>query len=286
MNADAAVDGLEPYGFHERYSPWTGRAWLEIVVEAGDSTRVARTIPIDARYGALRAALRSRFPDRPYDAAWSDGAFPAAPLGFPVDATVLLLCLGLITGLFAAVSWHPLAMLLAGFAYPIVRFRDSMSLTDAGVRAGPAWAPVTPWHEVSRVVLIQSGWTQRVYVVGRHGAATATVPRVLIPALRARLRRLSGLPLDTDPRWLDLTYAIWQAAAPAVAWGTLVGTLLIAPATSDPWRVVLAGGLAFAALGLLSASVAARVSGWGTGAIACAVGAYAVVLSAIAIASM
>jgi hypothetical protein len=286
MDVDAAISGLVPYGFHERYSAWTGRAWLEIVVEDGDATRVARTIPIDADYGPLRSALRKHYPHAPFDAAWSPGRFPASPLGLPVDATVLLLAIVVAALVGGLASRHPAGWLALGLLYPIVRLRDGVQVTSEGVRAGPAWAPVVPWHEIASVRIVRSWRSHRVFVVGQRGASSGTVPAVLLPALRARLRRQGGLRLEEPGHPVDLVYAVWQTVSPGIAWGALAGTLVIAPFTADPWRVVLAGGLAAAALGLLAATVEARATGWGTGAIAFASAVYGVVLAALAVAAM
>lgn len=286
MDADAAIAGLVPYGFHERYSTWTGRAWLEIVVEDGASTRVARTVPIDATYAALRRELRERYPHAPYDASWASGGFPASPLGLPVDTLVVVLAVALAGVVGWVTASHQVGWLALGFAYPILRLRDGLQVTSQGLRAGPAWAPLVPWHDVQLVRIARSWRTNRVYVVGRHGASSGTVPTALLPALRARLRRQGGVRMEETGGPMDLSYGVWRAVAPAVAWGTLAGTLLFAPFTADPWRTVLAGGLAATALGLLSATVEARASGWGSGAIAFASAVYGVVLTALAIASL
>ncbi|MEQ1569386.1 MAG: hypothetical protein ABMA64_27360, partial [Myxococcota bacterium] len=171
--------------FREVYSPWTGRAWLH--VEGPEPHRV----PIGPAYGAVRRRLRDRFADRPWDTAWADGVFPAAPWGLPIGPVVVVAtaaAIGAVAGLGAAVGPAGSVAAALGFAWPLARLFDAVELGARGVRVGPPWALRVPWHRVEAVGICDGA----VWVRTRDGGGRVHVPAVLVPAIRARLRKFHG----------------------------------------------------------------------------------------------
>jgi hypothetical protein len=261
------LGGLQPHVFWERYSDWTGRAWLDI--EGAGGVRLYRQ-PIGPGYGELRRTLQERFPGRPWQADWSGGHFPAAPFGAPLGLILLSGALAWMGVLSAAGLWGgggPALAVAAVGAWPLARWVDGVSVLADGIRVGPPWALVVPWHEVQRVGVYRAGREMRVWMVHRLGASSGSVPEPLLPALRAQLLRRGGLELELSSGGLDVRYALWRAAAAGLPWGVVAGTVLGAPLSSDPWQVLLAGGLVAAGLALLGAAVEARATGWGMGAV-------------------
>lgn len=264
-------------GFDERVSPWTGRGSLRI-------QGLGWEIPIDEHYGGVRAALREEFSELPFRSGWSDGRFPAAPFGLPEGlATVLGLVLA--AGVVGMSGWRlgaeaaVAAALLT--AWPVLRLRDRLVLRDAGLAAGPAWAALRPWHEVRAVRIDAGARRTRVQVLSRQGVHYATIPTLVLPALRARLWRQGGLPLAPVVGDLDDRYRGWQRPAAAVPWGVCLATIAIALVAPAPWRVLTAGLVAMLGLALLGAAVQSRATGWGAGAVLWLTGLYAVVMLAI-----
>jgi hypothetical protein len=271
------VPGSAVQGFHERYDALTGRAWLEVV---GAGWR----IPISSGYGPVRARLREAFPDRPFVADWMDGRFPAAPLGLPQDLVTALAGLVAVAAVVAAAlltgPWGALAVAVAS-AWPLVRLRDGVVVRKEGVRVGPPWAAITPWHEVVSVDVEVAGRRGKVGLVTASGGAVVGIPAVLAPALRARLRRLGALEPGDRADGLDAKYARWRAPATGIPWGILAGTPIAAAFSPDPWVALTAGLLAMAATAVLGSAVEARATGWGAGAVLWATLTYAIVLAAI-----
>lgn len=283
MAADRpAPDEEVVYGFRERYDPWTGRAWLEI---RGPRPRWVRIAP---GYAEIRQNLRLTWPDRPFDAEWADGRFPPAPRGLPPALALTLGTLAVIGGTVAAgLAVGPVASVavaLAG-AWPLVRALDGVEVTARGIRVGPPWALITPWHAVQRLGLDQRGPTATVWLIGARGGASGTVPAVLVPAVRARIRRLAGLELEVGEGGADRRYAGWRAAASGIPWGVGLATLAAAPFTAAPFGVLAAGGVVVAGLALLGAAVEARATGWGTGGVLWLTLLYALVLLLVSAAS-
>lgn len=248
------------HGFVERYSAWTGYAWLEV------RGTPSRTLRIAKGYGELRTALRSEHPHLPFDSEWSDGHYPAAPFGLPlgpvavagwaVGGGLCVLAAGLV-GTAGAMG----AFLVS--VWPLVRLTDAVTATSHGLRVGPPWAPLVPWHEVLEVRI--QGY--RVWVRAVRGGASAPMPRSLVPALRARLRRIGALQLVDGGPDTNMRYAVWRQVAPAIPWGVMAGTLAAAWLTPDPWRTVAVGLLVVAGTALLGAVIEARGSGWGGGGV-------------------
>lgn len=274
-----SVDVRDVRGFAERYDRWTGRAWL---IVRGPGWRV----PIGDGYAEARAALRAALPGVPFTSDWARGRFPSAPGGLPPDlafvggATVAgLLAAGVAARMDAAAG---VAVALAAL-WPLARLRDAVVITRDGLRAGPPWAASAPWHEVESVRAELRGRQARISVRSRSGGGFATVPAVLLPALRARLWRLGGVRLVVGPAGLDEVYDRWRAPATGIPWGILVGTAAIAWAVPAPWTALTAGLLAMAGTALLGAAVEARATGWGSGAVLWSTGAYGVVLAALAL---
>jgi hypothetical protein len=264
---DVDLQGLQPHVFWERYSDWTGRAWLDIEGEGG--RRLTRQV-IGPGYGELRKTLTQRFPGRPWQADWADGHFPAAPFGAPLGLVMLLALAAWMAVLVGAGLWGgggPALVVAAVGVWPLARWLDGVSVLSDGIRVGPPWALVVPWHEVQRVGVHRVGREVRVWMVHRLGAASGSVPAPLLPALRAQLRRRGGLVLERSSGGLDVRYALWRPAAAGLPWGVVAGTVAGAPLSADPWQTLLAGGLVAAGLTLLGAAVEARATGWGMGAV-------------------
>jgi hypothetical protein len=266
-------------GFREHFNTLTGRAWLAV---EGPDWR----IPIDAGYGVIRADLRRWFPDRPFTADWSDGRFPAARFGVPCD---LLFGLGLASTLAAsmALSWAvgpgAGAVSIAAALWPLIRLRDSVVVRDEGIRTGPIWAPMIPWHDVIGVAFVPGRRAAEVWVDSDRGSGVATIPLALLPALRGRIRRLGRLDLADDADAVDARYRHWQAPAAGIPWGVLFGTVIAAFLAENPWVVLNAGLLTMAGLAMLAAAIEARATGWGAGGVFWFTGVYATVLLALAV---
>jgi hypothetical protein len=200
--------------------------------------------------------------------SWRDGSFPGGWYGsrrrrgaaVALVSLVGVACLGL-WGVVPAITGGVLAGWLAVRSAPRVR------LTRRGMAAGPPWAPLVPWHEVVSVQVRRADGVARVAVRGHHSWHEGEVPEILLPALRARLRRLGGLdlvPLDDE---VERTYQRLRAPLWGGTWGLAIGAvagslvLQGAPVIAAP----LAAGLVVCAL--LALAVEARASGWGAGAV-------------------
>lgn len=273
----ATAPGALVRGFRERYDPWTGRAWLQV-----EGTRLRARI--GPGYAELRRSLRAWFPDHPFTQAWGDGRLPAAPLGLPVRLVSAAAAVALTAGA-AAVGGvlgpeAALALALAG-AWALGRLRDQVVVRAEGLRVGPGWAPRVPWHEVESVHVRAGRRRAQVDVLTRRGAGSATVPAVLVPALRARVRRLGGLELDDAADPLDLTYALWRAPATGLPWGVLGATAVGVAVSPSPWRALGTGLAVMAATALLGAAVEARATDWPFGAVLWMTGVYGVVIGAV-----
>ncbi|MCB9663491.1 MAG: hypothetical protein H6732_05245 [Alphaproteobacteria bacterium] len=279
----AEVDDAGVRGFHEHFDPWRAQVWLEV---AGPGWRV----PAEDGYREVRAALRARYPDRPFTSDWSGtGRFPGLVLGLPPGPawTVLLAIVGAVVLVTGAVA-GPVAGVLAGlgWTWPLARARAAVWVLPEGVRVGPAWAPLRGWHEVEalRVGRARRGVVLR--VLGTHGAVRVPLPAATWPAVRARLRRLGGLVPQEVPVDLDERYGRFRAAAVGAPWGVL-GAVLVAGALSpDPWGVWSVGGLVAAAVGFVGAAVEARLDGWRLGGIFWMTVAYGAALLALLLAMM
>jgi len=276
---ERSVSAASVEGFREHFSTWTGRAWMSV---EGPGWRV----PIAEDYGAVRADLRTWFPDRPFTADWADGRFPPAPLGMPSD--LLLLAVGggvLMMSMVLSAGLGPGAGgvgLVAGL-WPVARLRDGVVVREEGIRVGPGWAPTIPWHAISGVSFERRSGTCRLWLRTPRGSGVGTVPSVLLPALRARIWRLGGLKLAPIEDEVDARYARWQVPAIAAPWGVLLGTVVSAFLVEQPWPILCAGLLTMAALAMLSAAIEARATGWGAGGVFWFTGVYATVLVALAV---
>ncbi len=271
---------VPPTGFVERHSSWTGRAWLEI---DGPGARV----PVGPGYAAERRRLQAAFPLRPWTADWSDGTFPPAPGGVPAYPALLASGVALAAAVVAAgrAGVGPAVAVAVAGLWPALRLLDHASITPAGIRLGPPWALRVGWGEVERVGLHVADGRARLWAITRYGGGVVDVPPVLAPAVRARLRRRSGLPVESTDGGLDLRYARWRPAAAGIPLGALAGALVGAPLAADPFGVLFVGGLVAAALGALDGAVTARATGWGVGAVAWSTVAFGVALAALAIGS-
>jgi len=266
-------------GFTEHFSTWTGRAWVTI---EGPGWRV----PIGEGYGAVRANLRHWFPDRPYRSEWADGRFPPGRYGLPSDLVLVLtgaLVLGLSMGLSAGVAPMAGVGFMVASVWPMARLRDAVTVQEQGISVGPSWARRIPWHEVVSITHLEGGFGARVWVDTERGVGIAALPRVLLPAFRARILRLGGVELRDDLDAVSLRYATWQAPAAAAPWGVLLGTVVCAGLADRPWPILTAGLLVMAALAMLSAAIEARSTGWGAGGVFWFTGVYAVVLVSLVV---
>ena len=243
-------------------------------------------VPIDRQYGEIRANLRTWFPDRPFTADWADGRFPSARFGLPADLVfIVLLGLTLAGSMAVSALLGPLAgaAVIVGALWPLLRLRDSVVVREEGIRTGPVWAPMIPWHDVTGVGLLSGSRSARIWTESPRGSGVATLPSALIPALRARIRRLSGLEVSGKADGLDVRYGRWQAPAAGIPWGVLLGTCGSAFLVDSPWVVLNAGLLVMAALAMLSAAVEARATGWGAGGVFWFTGVYATVLLSLVV---
>lgn len=293
---DASVDDAGVLGFHEHFDPWRARVWLEV---AGPGWRVPVDLPSDRRgdaarapsdgYRDLRRALRTRYGDRPFTADWTaSGRFDALVLGLPpapamLVAVVLVVAVVTLTGIVAGPAVAVASV--GGWVWGVGRLRAAVVVRPDGVIVGPAWTPLTPWHEVGRITVTEGRRGVRLRVWTDDGLLVATVPAALWPACRARLRRLGGLvpevaDVDTAERYLR-----WRALAAGGPWGVLAGALLAGAASGAPFVVWTYGGLAAAAAGFVGAAVEAWLTGWRNGGVFWMTAAWAVVLVGLTLAA-
>ncbi len=166
-------------------------------------------------------------------------------------------------------GWAPAgwALLLAGLPL-LARLRDSVEIGRAGMRIGPAWAPRLGWHEVKSVRWCRRGTGVTLWVSSSRGSPRATIPAVLLPAVRARTLRLGGIEIEqaTFPD-LDAHYGWLHGPASGLPWGILVGTAIGCSFLDSPWPGLVAGLGLTGAAAMLAAAIEARVSGWGAGAV-------------------
>jgi len=261
----------------ERYDSWTGRAFLHV---QGPGWRV----PLRPGYGATRASLRRWLPDVPFASDWMDGRFPSIPVGLPGD--LVLATVGVAVAVAALTAgWQlgwPFGLGVALLAaWPLGRLRDGWVVRAEGVRAGPPWAPVVPWYEIESIHVVEGRRRAFLWTRGPGGGQAAAIPRALLPALRARVRRLGGLEILAGDADLDDRYWRWRAPAVGIPWGIGLGALLVAFATPIPWTILCAGALAMASTGLLGLVVVFRAEGWGFGGVLMGTILYGVVLATI-----
>lgn len=274
----ARLDDVEHLA--ERYDRWTGRAFLHV---QGPDWR----IPLAPGYGRIRADLRRWLPDVPFTSDWMDGRFPGAPGLLPPDLSLALAVVG-VAVVAGAVSWQlgwwaGLAVALLA-AWPIGRLRDAWVVRPEGLRGGPPWARVVPWYDIDHVQVVEVGRRAWLWTRGPGGGQAAWVPRALVPAVRARVRRLGGLDLLEGEEDLDDRYLRWREPAVGVPWGIAAGCAVAAWWTPEPWTVLAAGALAMAGTGLLGLMVVFRSEGWGFGSVVVGTLLYAVVLLAVSLA--
>lgn len=264
----------EVRGLHERYSGWTGRAWLEV---EGPGWK----IPVEVGYGEVRAKLRSWLPDVPFSADWMDGRFPAAPAGLPGDLVfaVAITFVAALSGLLAwQLGWHVGLVLALIAAWPLGRLRDAWVVRPEGLKAGPPWAGVTPWYEIEELRIARGRRRVWMWSRGPGGGGAASVPAALVPALRARVRRLGGLELVDATEDTDDRYWRWRAPAVGIPWGIGLGTAVAAFFTPVPWTALTAGAAAMVGTGLLGLVVVFRSDGWGFGSVVAGTVLYGLVL--------
>lgn len=273
-----ALDRVD--ALHERFDPWTGQARL---VLRGTGWK----LPIEPGYGEARARLRRWLPDVPFQSDWMDGRFPGMPMGLPPSMALALgLTVAATLGTVCAVQlgwWAGLAVALLA-VWPLGRLRDGWVVRTDGIRGGPPWAPVVPWYEIDAVVVNVVGRRAWLFTRGRGGGQATSIPTVLLPALRARVRRLGGLELVEGDEGLDDRYLRWRAPAVGIPWGVGLGTVLGAWWTPLPWTTLVVGALVMSGTALLGLMVTLRSRGWGFGSVVAGTLLYALLLLAIALA--
>ncbi|MFT4626783.1 MAG: hypothetical protein ACI8PZ_005461 [Myxococcota bacterium] len=247
----------------ERFDPWTGRAWVHL---RGPDWR----IPITSDYGPTRLRLRQWFGDRPFRSDWGDGRFPPCPAGWP-PALASAVTIGVFTAGAATLAVRDqepaaVAVLLIG-AFALARVRGRVEVGRAGIRIGPAWAPLLPWRQARAVEWRRRGRWADVWARSDDGSASATLPLVLVPALRARVQRLGAIPFVEAEPTLHARYERWVGPATGAPWGVLLGTAAAAAMAPDPWLALTIGLVTAGVLTTLAQAVHARASGWGTGAV-------------------
>ncbi|MFT7519534.1 MAG: hypothetical protein ACI9MC_001676 [Kiritimatiellia bacterium] len=250
-------------GFSERFGVWTGRAWLEV---HGPGWK----IPIDDQYGTQRSSLRGWFPDRPFASDWMDGRFPSAPALLPPAVglvCVVALVVGMALVVASQVGWLAALIVVLMSVWPIGRLRDRVHIAKNGVCAGPPWATQMPWFDVQTVRVCRRGRRSWVHLMGPAGGSAAWVPTSLLPAVRARLKRLGGLEIVDEEPGLDDAYLRWRAPMLGVPWGVGAGTLLVAFFTPSPWAVLVVGALLMAGSAALALMISWRGRGWGFGGV-------------------
>lgn len=259
-NEGAPVPPEQVQGFEERFDPWSGEVRLRVRGLGAD-------VGADEGYGALRASLRRAFGDRPFVATWSDGVFPHGWFGSRAVVGAGVAVLGLVAVAVLGAHWPPVGVGAGALlAWAALRMVARVRVTRAGVAAGPAWAPRVPWHAVTAAHVAVEGGVARVAIAHRDGWCEGEVPEAVLPALRARVRRLGGLELVAMPGAVELGYQRWREPAWGAAWGFGLGALAAVAASPAPWELLpLALGMATAGA-LLGVAVAWRASGWGAGA--------------------
>lgn len=273
----AALDDVS--ALHERFHPWSGRAFLRV---SGPDWE----IPLQAGYGRSRANLRRWLSDVPFVSDWMDGRFPGSPAGLPPS---LALGIGVtLAALVAAMLGNQLGWVAGGLAallaaWPLGRLRDGWVVRAEGLRGGPPWAPVVPWYDLDEVRIVPGIRRTWIYTRGRGGGQAASLPTALLPAFRARVRRLGGLELTEAPADLEDRYLRWRAPALGVPWGIGIGALLVAWFTPAPWTALTAGAAAMAGTALLGAMVAFRSRGWGFGSVLAGTALYGLILLVIGV---
>jgi len=257
------VPASEVEGFEERYDPWGRRALL--VVRGPDHVE-----PIEPGYSGLRKALRRAFPDRPFISEWDDGRFPPgwfARRGWllrSVGLALFALAFAAMSGAFGQLAGGVVAVAVA---WALLQGVGRVTVSRRGIAAGLPWEPVRPWHLVDEVSAEVFGPVAQVEVHGRFGAMRATVPAVILPAFRARVRRLGGLQVVAHGDAADRAYRMLRPVAVGAAWGLAVGGLGAALRHPHPW-VALTAAAWLATVGALAAcAVEARSLGWSFGAV-------------------
>lgn len=271
----AALDTVT--ALHEGFSGLTGQAALHLHGPGW-------ALPIDADYGENRARLRRWLADLPFTSDWMDGRFPAIPAGLPPDAA-LALGVSVATGVCLILAWQLGWMVgLAGAllaVWPLGRLRDAWLVRPEGLRGGPPWAPVIPWYDIDAVHIRHGRRRAWVWTRGHRGGQRCAVPLALVPALRARIRRLGGLDLVDAPEDLDDRYLRWRAPAVGIPWGVGAGAVLVAFLTPSPWTALVMGALTMTGMALLGLMVTTRSRGWGFGGVLAGTLLYGLVLLAV-----
>jgi hypothetical protein len=141
---------------------------------------------------------------------------------------------------------------------------------------------LAPWTGIDEVLVQPGRTTSLVFTRGPDGGHRARIPNVLLPAFRARVRRLGGLVVQEGSPGLDDRYAVWRGPAIGIPWGVAAGAGVGSAFAADPWPVLAMSAWVVLGTGLLGAVVVARHGGWRFGAVVGAILLYGVVVAAVA----
>lgn len=276
---DAHVRCSNVTGFHERMGPWSAKVWLEI-------KGVNWKVPIGEGYGENRKWLRQRFPQLPFDSDWMDGRFQGMTLGLPPllsFSVTVLLTLFVLMGVGALLGYDGALLFGLASVWPLGHIRSQLVVQKEGMRAGPSWRALIPWHQCEKVSMTIGSTSAIVYVKGVHSGGSCVIPKVLIPAVRARLWRLGGLSLSEESDYISERYLRWAGPSWGLPWGVLLGVGLAVWFTNYPWTLLTIGVIFSTALGLLGAAVRSRAFGWAGGGVFWLVILYALGLTTLSL---
>ena len=270
----------EVHGFYESISPWTSRGLLRVVGPGW-------TLPIGDGYGTNRKWLRKTFPSVPFESDWMDGRFPVKVMGLPPAWASLAALLVVITLAFS-VGWviggAGVLLVILAWVWPFGHVRSQVVIQTDGVRFGPPWIGLTPWHQVECVIVEVGSKASGIRMRSKQGGASCVVPTVLLPAIRARLWRLGGLNLESNGDAISARYLRWSGPSWGLPWGILLGVSFGVWFAEEPWHILTVGVICSAAVGLLGAAVRARAHGWSTGGAFWMVALYALGLVVLSLA--
>lgn len=244
----------------ESYNPWTGVAAV-MLHGPGASFSMADG------YVTLRPKLRARLKGVPWVSAWSfDGRFPGPVLGLPPAVALTLAAIfGIATvwGIAVQAGSGPALGLAVGLLLWVALVRRVVVVRPGGLRVGPVWAGLIPWHEVRAMALLGD----TLHVATRHGLHRAAVCEPLLPALRGRVHRLGGWDLDAAPGDASLLRDTARLVPLASLTWALLGAAATAALVGLGWWWIAMLLVAALLVGLAAEAVHAQREGWAGGAV-------------------